>query len=282
MALKLDVTRLQELMSDFYTVAGIKIVIFDDEYNEILSFPARHCAFCDIMQTGAATRPQCLKSNADSFAACRQSGKLVVYHCHAGLIEATAPLKEKGIIIGYIMFGQVTDIKDKKHLAADILNHSAGAAADLAQWQPAIRKIKYKSIPEIKSAAKIMEACTYYILLNELVAVKHERLVHKMNNYINDHLQDEITMNVLCGKLHVSRTKLYEITRQYLGMGIAGYIKGQRMAKAKALLTHTEARIAEISELTGFATYSYFCKVFKQESGLSPTEYRARQRLDAE
>ena len=282
MSLKLDVARLKELMCDFYILTGLKIVIFDDECNEIQSYPDKHCMFCSMIQNNPVTRPFCLNSNLHSFEECRKSGKLVIYHCHAGLIEATAPLKEKGIIIGYIMFGQVSDIRDKQIIAIDILKQFESSDLDLFMLQSAIRKIKYKSIPEIKAAAKILEACTYYILQNELISLKHEQLVHKMNKFINENLQIEITISILCEKLHVNRTKLYEITRQYLGAGIAEYIMAKRMEKAKSLILETDERISKISESTGFSDYSYFSKVFKKTFGQSPSAYRVSKRLESD
>ncbi len=274
MALKLDTGKLKELMSDFYILTNIRIVIFDDAYHEILAYPESLCPLCHIMKSHDTTRAKCQKSDVDSFEACKNTGKLVIYHCHAGLIEATAPLKDKGVIIGYIMFGQIADTKNKKDLAAAINKRYQTSSIPAAAWQAAIRKVEYKSLAEIKAAAKILEACTYYVLLNELVSVRHDQLIHRLNQYIAGHLQTAITAQTICEDLHISRTRLYELTRQYLGMGIAGYIKEQRMAKARALLAETDARVSEISEMTGFADYSYFCKVFKKTIGLSPKEYR--------
>ena len=41
---------LPELMENFYTLTGIRIVLFDSEFNEILSFPSNEVSFCSLLQ----------------------------------------------------------------------------------------------------------------------------------------------------------------------------------------------------------------------------------------
>ncbi len=277
MSLQLDTGQLQALLRDFHTLTGIRIVIFDEEYREILGYPARHSPFCTLMKANGLTRALCAKSDARSFDQCKATGKLVVTQCHAGLIEAAAPLKDKGLIIGYIMFGQLTGSRDRQQLLAGILEQHAGITAPAADLTAAVRQVKYRSMPEIQAAAKILEAITTYALLNNMVSVRHEQLIHKLNHYIDDHLAENLDSRQLCRQLLVSRTRLYELARQYLGTGLAAYVTRKRMALACQLLTAGSATIGEIAARTGYADYSYFCKVFRRTQGCSPAEYRLRE-----
>ena len=104
---------LPELMENFYTLTGIQIVLFDSEFNEILSFPSNEVSFCSLLRTDKKFDALCKESDKFSFEKCRKTHSLCLYKCHAGLIEATAPIMQNNAIIGYIMFGQITDIKDK-------------------------------------------------------------------------------------------------------------------------------------------------------------------------
>ena len=104
---------LPELMENFYTLTGIRIVLFDSEFNEILSFPSNEVSFCSLLRTDKKFDALCKESDKFSFEKCRKTHSLCIYKCHAGLIEATAPIMQNNAIIGYIMFGQITDIKDK-------------------------------------------------------------------------------------------------------------------------------------------------------------------------
>jgi AraC-like DNA-binding protein len=274
MSLYLDNPKIKELMEDFYTLTGIKIVIFDSDYLEILSYPEEHCGFCRLMHNDPKTRQHCLQSNKESFEHCKKSGELIVYQCHAGLIEATAPLIDNGVIIGYIMFGQITDIGDKEEFLERMRLVCKKYQIKLPDYGDTFSDIKLKSREEIRAAAKILEACTFYVLLKEMIYLEKEQFVRRMNMYIETHLSEEITVSDLCSEFQISRSKLYEVSEQYLGMGIAEYIKRKRMKAAKQYLKNTEKSVSEISEIVGFSDYNYFCRVFKKEVGIPAKKYR--------
>ena len=51
-----------------------------------------------------------------------------------------------------------------------------------------------------------------------------------------------------------------------------GYAESR--SKAKALIESTPYTIAEISDMTGFASQSYFSTAFKNYSGMTPSQYK--------
>ena len=281
MLLQMNMDRVKELLCDFHTLTGIRIVIFDDACREILAYPEHHSAFCHLMKSADATRRHCQQSDMASFATCRKTGKLVVYHCHASLIEATAPIMDQGLLIGYFMFGQLTDKKDRRPLIRRICQQYAceSDGCSRSEWVPAVRGIQYRSMTEVQAAAKILEAITSYVLLHELISVKHERLIERIDQYIAVHMTENITSRQLSQSLHMGRTRLYELTRQYLGMGIAAYITVRRMALARSLLTDTDLRITLIAAQTGYTDDTYFCKVFRKTHGVTPSVYRQKNSL---
>ena len=52
----------------------------------------------------------------------------------------------------------------------------------------------------------------------------------------------------------------------------AGYAESRE--KAKALIENTSLSIAEISDMTGFASQSYFSTAFKNYTGMTPSQYK--------
>ena len=64
-------------------------------------------------------------------------------------------------------------------------------------------------------------------------------------------------------------------------MSVMEYVTQCRIAVARYLLANADIfslSIQTISTLVGFASASYFTRVFTSETGLSPTAYRERQR----
>ncbi len=279
--LNLNRRLLKELMQDFYILTGIKIVIFDSDYQEILSYPESHCNFCALMHSMEATRRKCIKSNESSFQRCKKNSHLEIYHCHAGLVEATAPLIDNGAVIGYIMFGQVSDLESKDevkdHLRSVLRDYAlpAGEATDM------LYEITRKTSRQILAAAKILEACTFYVLLKDMISLQRQNFMKNLNAFLMEHLSEDLSIERLMREFHVSRNKLYESTSTYLGTGIAEHIKSLRIKEAERLLIETDLKIIQISDMVGFADYNYFCRVFKAETGLPAKKYRKLHRNDS-
>jgi len=274
-SLELDREQLQSLMRDFYTLSGVKIAVFDNEFNEVAAYPNGHCAFCSLLRSNPAAKQCCEQSDNNSFDTCRQSKKLVIYHCHAGLVEATAPLILDGLVIGYIMFGQITDQPDSKAVKAQLFSL-------LRQYRlptPDNLGIKYKSTRQIHAIAKILEACILYVLQKEIISLEKQQFIFNLNQYIKEHISEPITVESLCDAFSYSRSRLYDLTNRYLGMGIAKYIVNKRIDTAKHLIKNTDMPLSSVSEQTGFSDYNHFCHVFKARTGLSASQYRKRQQL---
>ncbi len=274
MTLRFDIEKIEELMKSFYTLTGIRFVLFDTEFHEVISYPKESCAFCMLMKGCKQTRRKCNYADRHSFKICEQKNALVLYKCHAGLVEAVMPLHENEKIIGYLMFGQITDRSDKEWLYRRASVLTERYSFDGKALRQSIDQITYKSAAEIDSAAKIMEACTCYILYKELITPENNRIIEAAKVYIEAHLGEDISISSLCEELQISRTKLYEIFRSELQTGIAGYILRRRMHRAKKLLKTTDFPVSRVASAVGFNDYNYFSRVFKKTYGKSPKSYR--------
>lgn len=263
---------LMELMQDFYVLTGIKIVLFDENYTELISYPLDKKTFCMHMRENPQFNEKCRACDEDACKRCSETKSLHIYKCHAGLTEAAAPIKENDRIIGYMMFGQVTDNKNREKLAEQMHSLCIQYGID-KNLDKSIKKIKYKNNKQILAAAKILDAFTEYILLKEMVRLSGKQLIKGIENYIDSHLSEEISIEMLCSDFNISRTKLYEIMKQYTGDGIAKHIKKKRLEKAKLLLKTTDLKISDISSAVGFSDYNYFLRVFKKAFGVSPKKY---------
>jgi AraC-like DNA-binding protein len=265
---------LRELMQDFYSLTGMKIVIFDSAYQELLSYPESHCSFCTLMHHDPSARCKCIQSNEDSFQKCKKTGQLVIYHCHAGLVEATAPLIDNGVVIGYIMFGQITDLDHAKDVETHLKSILKKYEIKAEDANGELYQITQKSPRQILAAAKILEACTFYVLLKDMISLRRQNFMQNLNAFLMEHLSEDLSVERLMREFHISRNKLYESTEKYLGMGIAEHIKMLRIQEAKRLLKESDLKISEISDRVGFTDYNYFCRVFKKEVGMPARLYR--------
>ena len=102
-----------------------------------------------------------------------------------------------------------------------------------------------------------------------------EKFIIQLNKVIYDNLgNSELDQQLLCREMGMSRALLYNKMKAITGTGAKEYITRIRIEKAKSLIESTDLTIAEISEITGFASQSYFSTAFKNYTGAAPSRYK--------
>ena len=274
MPLRLNTKEMEELLRSFYTLSGIRMVLFDNTFCEVLAYPVESCSFCRIMKACPRTRRKCTYADRRSFSQCEKTNAPVLYKCHAGLVEAVIPLHENESIIGYLMFGQVTDSEDNAALAARVDGWAQTYGLDQEALQQSLKELTFRSEEQLTAAVKLLEACTSYILYRELIEPESNRLIAEAKTYIDTHLGADFSIDLLCRELHIGRTRLYELFKAEMKMGVAAYLRRRRVHKAKQLLKSTDLSVQQIAQQVGFADYNYFSRVFKKIYGKPPKHYR--------
>jgi AraC-like DNA-binding protein len=68
--------------------------------------------------------------------------------------------------------------------------------------------------------------------------------------------------------------------REVYGETPGQYLARRRIERARELLASANLTVTEICMLVGFSSLGTFCTRFKQQVGMTPTEFRARARTD--
>ncbi len=141
-----------------------------------------------------------------------------------------------------------------------------------------------KSFLQIYGATESTEgeiSTLIYRLLVELVSSgtaandnKGINTVIGAKEYIAEHLDEEITTNILAEELHLSPTHLSRLFRQHTGFSPYDYVIAVRISKAKEYLLTTDKSITDIAYLTGFNSQANFIYCFKNHEGISPGKFR--------
>lgn len=276
MLLDINISKLTKLVESFYKLTKIKVAVYDDAFNEIFTYPKEDSVFCEMMNKVPSIQANCQRSVQTLCERCRNQKSLVTFTCHAGLTEAAAPLFENNIIIGYIMFGQITNVKNKTDFVSRAKKQCDNYPLDESEFDSKILAVPYKNNEQLKAASEIINAFTAYIYLEHIVALKKEETLSSIIEYIDNNLSADLSAGTLCERFSVSKTVLYELTKPSMPEGIAKYIRAKRMSKAKELIAETGKSIEEISGLVGFLDSNYFRRVFKQIYGMSANTFRKK------
>ncbi|MDP4253931.1 MAG: two-component regulator propeller domain-containing protein [Bacteroidota bacterium] len=83
----------------------------------------------------------------------------------------------------------------------------------------------------------------------------------------------DFSVDYLCGKVGMSRTKLYQKIKDISGQSIGDFVRTIRLKKAVQIMTHEDVPLSEVMYRIGIQTQSYFTKAFKKEFGKTPTQF---------
>lgn len=93
--------------------------------------------------------------------------------------------------------------------------------------------------------------------------------------YLRQNYEDP-TLSIidLCNKLSLSRSYLYTLFKNNLGLSPQQFLINLRMEQAKDILSTTNEAIQTVAKMSGYNDEFTFSKAFKRHSGFSPKMYR--------
>ncbi len=96
----------------------------------------------------------------------------------------------------------------------------------------------------------------------------------KVFEYIEDHLEEEISLSRLADVAQLSRYHFARAFKQSFGAPPHRYHMSRRMERAKTLLEVPARSVTEVGMMLGFAETSSFTTSFRRSVGLTPSDYR--------
>jgi YesN/AraC family two-component response regulator len=99
-----------------------------------------------------------------------------------------------------------------------------------------------------------------------------------MQKYIEEHFQDDISVQDIADALGYSEAYFCKIFKQYFDKNFVTYLSEYRIRKASELLKNSAVSIKEIGKAVGYPDSNYFAKVFKRVTGKSPSECRMERK----
>lgn len=114
----------------------------------------------------------------------------------------------------------------------------------------------------------LIDFCEQFIAEKNITSAPLIRIIEE--NYC----QSDFSIAVLADKFHVSTAYMSQLAKKELNMNFSEYLWSMRQKKAQSLLSATELPIEDISLAVGYINTSSFRRKFKQETGMTPSQYR--------
>ena len=268
-----NVEKIKELLFDFYVSTNIAVTFYDSQMELVASSPY-HSPYCLSIRSQGKRRQNCDHSNVAHMKEAALKKATVSYTCHAGLMETIIPVIYEETIIGFMQFGQFRDEKrcySSPELAKKaLLKYGLDDDAMMTHYEalPTVSDEKFAALQ------KILIILIKNFWDDSLIRHNRSMLSFKIEQYISEHLKEELCVQEICKRFFLSKNALYRLFEVEFGIPIGKYILNKRIKLSIKALQNTDAPIAMVAAECGFPNYNYFIRAFKKQMGVTPLQFR--------
>jgi len=103
--------------------------------------------------------------------------------------------------------------------------------------------------------------------------------IFQARQYIQAHLHQKLTLQIVAQAVHLSRTQFIVLFRQQTGQSFVEYVTELRLEWACQLLRETGWTMHYICTFIGFKAPAYFHRLFRKKMGMTPQQYREKHAI---
>lgn len=272
----LDKNKLSKVSKDFFNVFHTSISIWDRD--GIVQVGYHNEPYCISIWERFKGNEKCLQCDIKATETVRKTRKPYSYTCHALINETIAPVYYNEDIVAFLCFGQYVN-KDTAPTDDQLKDY-----CDKYGINYSVLKEKYNLLPklsseEIESATNIMTMCIHKLVLEQSIKWRTDPTIEKITQYIEENIAERVTVANICKTFYISKNKLYNAFETFHEMTVQKFITLRRVESAENLLKTTNDTVAIIAEKVGFNDYNNFIKLFKKNYGLTPLQYRKKNKI---
>ena len=238
---------------------------------------------------------QWLRDSADSVRLIqehrRAGGALAALYNGSALLAHAGVLEQREATIAWLIAGwfarSYPEVRLRMDAAVIVDRDVFSAGAISAQTELAlalVRRFAGEELAQIGVNALVYEPTRYQqsgIHLSHVQSVTRDSVVYKARHWLEHHAHEPYDLGALAALAAVSTRTLLRHFREVVGMSPLSYLQQLRVERAKQLLEVTMMDLESIMEQCGYRDGSAFRRLFQRETGLSPSQYRARYAVRA-
>ena len=185
-------------------------------------------------------------------------------------------------IFGHIFFSSGSSFDVVKTRVLELIVVLSRAALEGGADVESIFGLNYRYINQINNF-KTVEELSFWLskimarftdMVFNLSEVKHVDVIYRAVEFIKRNYMKKITLEDVASYVYLSPSYFSKIFKQEMKMSFNNYLNFVRVEMSKKLLLDEKIELVDISNLVGFEEQSYFCKVFKKFTGVTPGRYR--------
>lgn len=259
---------IKSIITDLSCLTGLSFSFVDSQEcpKPIYTHEKEDDEFCHEILKTAEGKIKCVCSDELLIKLCRESGRAESRICHAGILDTAVPIKKDGITVGTIIIGRIRTNESVSDISKKLSWLSDANEAIERRY----KRLSYFPPDKLESLKNLISN----LLFDKAIRIDYGSVIAAATEYLDANIENELSVDILCKKLYLSKNKLYREFHKSLGCTVNDYITERRIEKAKKLLLCSTGSVREIAFAVGIENYTYFSKIFKKRVGFSPLCYR--------
>ncbi len=136
-----------------------------------------------------------------------------------------------------------------------------------------------KDIHYAHRASGVLKDVLFEMLGREAQQETGDGIARSITEYVRTHFAEPTLSNAeIAALFHYHPYHLSRLVKHFTGKTLHRYLTDYRIQMAKNYLITTNLSITRVAEKSGFGTYAYFIKTFRQRTGETPRKYRENHR----
>lgn len=185
-------------------------------------------------------------------------------------------------LLGFVLFASGRDMSLTKARILELVVLMSRAALEGGASVDAILKLNNTFLSQVQKTASIEDLSVSLSAMLKRFAdcvftgtsTRHADLIQRAIQFLNTRYASHVDLRTVSGHLHMSAAHFSKVFKEETGQGFVHFLNQLRVERSKELLRDHSIRLAGISEMVGFDDQSYFTKVFRKHTGMSPGQYR--------
>lgn len=185
-------------------------------------------------------------------------------------------------ILGYVFFSSGKDFAVMKARVLELVVILSRAAVEGGADSAEIFGLNYKYLSDIHQFDTV-EELTFWLstimarftdCVFNLADVRHKDTLYKAVDYIKRNFTTRITLEDVAKHVYLNPSYFSKIFKNEMKCTFVSYVNQVRINAGKNLLLDPSISLTDVSSMVGFEDQSYFTKVFKHATGVTPGKFR--------
>jgi AraC-like DNA-binding protein len=185
-------------------------------------------------------------------------------------------------ILGHIFFYSGLSMDVIRSRVVELVALLSRAAVKGGADMEAVLGMNYTYLNEVDKVNSIEDLAYWLSLVMNrymdtvfpFVAVKHVNTIYKAVDFIRSNYMNKITLEETAQYVYLSPAYFSKIFKEETKSNFNVFLNNIRIEQAKKLLLNDNINLSDISNIVGYEDQSYFTKVFKRVTGVSPGRFR--------